>query len=76
MSDVVFGQEIAPEVLTVIPDTILVRPEPQLRFSTRQYGDFWTGAGASAGVYYYYWRYSTDCDPVERTVKGTVTLMQ
>ena len=26
----IFGQEIAPEVLTVIPDTINVRPEPQL----------------------------------------------
>lgn len=26
----IFGQEIAPEVLTVIPDSISVRPEPQL----------------------------------------------
>lgn len=45
-------------------------------FSTNHYGDFWTGAGAAAGVYYYYWRYSTDCDPVEHTLKGTVTLVQ
>ncbi|RZL13821.1 MAG: hypothetical protein EOO62_07135 [Hymenobacter sp.] len=45
-------------------------------FSTNQYGNFWTGSGAAAGVYYYYWRYSTDCDPVEHTLKGTVTLVQ
>jgi len=43
-------------------------------FRTSQYGDFWTGAGSPEGVYYYLWRYSTDCDATERTVRGTVTL--
>jgi gliding motility-associated-like protein len=43
-------------------------------FSTNQYGDFWTGADAAVGVYYYLWHYSTDCETTERVVKGTITL--
>ncbi|OON70117.1 hypothetical protein B0919_05090 [Hymenobacter sp. CRA2] len=43
-------------------------------FTTTQADNFWTGEGASEGVYYYLWRYSTDCEPTERVVKGTVTL--
>ena len=43
-------------------------------FRTSQYGDSWTGAGSPAGVYYYIWHYSTDCDTTERTVRGTITL--
>lgn len=43
-------------------------------FRTSQYGDFWTGAGSSAGTYYYLWRYATDCDPAEHTVRGTIEL--
>lgn len=43
-------------------------------FSTNEYGNFWTGAEAAAGVYYYLWRYSTDCEPTEHVVKGTITL--
>jgi gliding motility-associated-like protein len=45
-------------------------------FTTSKYGDFWTGAGAGAGLYYYQWRYSTECEPTERIVKGTVTLLR
>ena len=43
-------------------------------FHTSQYGEFWTGAGSPVGVYYYVWRYSTDCDATEHTVRGIVTL--
>ncbi|RTQ52512.1 hypothetical protein EJV47_05735 [Hymenobacter gummosus] len=45
-------------------------------FSSVKADEFWTGAGAPAGVYYYLWRYSTDCEPAERVVKGTVTLVR
>lgn len=45
-------------------------------FSTPTYGPFWSGEGASAGIYYFLWRYATDCDPVERTVKGWVELVR
>ena len=45
-------------------------------YSASTYGAFWSGEGASAGIYYYLWRYSTDCDLVERTVKGWVELVR
>ena len=45
-------------------------------FSTNRYGDFWTGATSPAGAYYYLWRYSTDCEPAERVVKGWVELVR
>ena len=45
-------------------------------FHTSHYGDFWTGEGSPAGLYYYMWRYSTDCDPTEQTIHGTVTLVR
>lgn len=44
-------------------------------FRTDAYGDFWTGKEAGAGVYYYIWRYSTDCDPTEHTAKGWVSIV-
>ncbi|SFQ49245.1 gliding motility-associated C-terminal domain-containing protein [Hymenobacter arizonensis] len=45
-------------------------------YASTTYGAFWTGEQAAAGVYYYLWRYSTDCEPVERTVKGWVELLR
>lgn len=45
-------------------------------FRTQQDGDFWTGAGRPAGVSYYLRRYSTDCDPGERPVRGILTRAQ
>ena len=45
-------------------------------FSSNRYGDFWTGAGSSPGVYYYRGRYSTDCDGTEHLLKGIVTLVR
>ena len=45
-------------------------------FSTKTYGHFWNGEGAAAGIYYYLWRYTTDCDPVEHTLKGWVELVR
>ena len=45
-------------------------------FSTSTYGQFWTAAGASSGLYYYLWRYSTDCDPAERVIKGWVEVVR
>lgn len=45
-------------------------------FTTTSYGQFWTGAGASNGLYYYLWRYTTDCDPTERVVKGWVEVVR
>lgn len=43
-------------------------------FRTDTYGEFWKGQDASAGVYFYLWRYSTDCEPTEQTVKGAITV--
>ncbi|WP_157547597.1 gliding motility-associated C-terminal domain-containing protein [Hymenobacter sp. DG25A] len=43
-------------------------------FQTNTYGKFWTGTGAPEGVYYYLWRYSTECDITERTFKGHITV--
>ena len=45
-------------------------------FQTHTYGDFWTATGAPAGIYYYLWRYSTDCDPNEQLVKGWVEVVR
>ncbi|GAB3299460.1 hypothetical protein GCM10027511_14730 [Hymenobacter humi] len=45
-------------------------------FASATYGDFWTGSGASEGVYFYLWRYSTACEPTEREVKGWVQLVR
>ncbi|MGI4832290.1 MAG: FG-GAP-like repeat-containing protein [Janthinobacterium lividum] len=45
-------------------------------FSSDAYAGFWTGAGCAAGIYYYLWRYTTDCDPAGRTVRGTVELVR
>ena len=45
-------------------------------FSSSRYGDFWTGAGSSPGVYYYHGRYATDCDSTEHILKGTITLIR
>ena len=45
-------------------------------FSSNQYGHFWTGAGASPGLYFYHGRYTTECDAAEQVLKGTVTLVR
>jgi len=45
-------------------------------FSSNRYGDFWTGAGASPGIYFYRGRYSTECDATEQELKGSVTLIR
>jgi len=45
-------------------------------FHTNTYGDFWTAPTAPAGVYYYLWRYTTDCEPNEHTVKGWVEVVR
>ena len=44
-------------------------------YTSTTYGAFWAGEQAAAGVYYI-WRYSNDCDPVERAVKGWVELVR
>ncbi|MBF9236270.1 gliding motility-associated C-terminal domain-containing protein [Hymenobacter sp. BT683] len=44
-------------------------------FTATTYGHFWTGTGASNGLYYYIWRYTTECDPAERVVKGWVEVV-
>ena len=45
-------------------------------FSTGTYGQFWTATGAADGLYYYLWRFSTDCEPAERVVKGWVEVVR
>jgi gliding motility-associated-like protein len=45
-------------------------------FHTNQYGDFWAGTGVPAGLYYYLWRYSTECDPTEQLVKGWIEVVR
>jgi len=47
----------------------------RLVFSTDTYGDFWTGTDAPDGVYYYLWRYSTECEPTEHFVRGSISVV-
>ncbi|WP_170172559.1 T9SS type B sorting domain-containing protein [Hymenobacter rigui] len=48
----------------------------RLLFTSRQYGTFWDGQGVAGGVYYYLVKYTTDCDAVEQTAKGHITLIR
>ncbi|WP_210521549.1 T9SS type B sorting domain-containing protein [Hymenobacter terricola] len=45
-------------------------------FHTDTYGDFWSGTGAPAGIYYYLWRYSTECEAQEKLVKGWIEVVR
>ncbi len=48
----------------------------RLVFSADTPGCCWAADDVAAGVYYYYWTYSTACDPEEYSLKGTVTVIR